>query len=280
MTDDKILEYFAKYIYDHTGIMYTDTNFYQLERRLQSLCTRFDAKDFAELRLMYSQNKTSEMHQLLVDLATNNETSFYRDGHPFKVLADEIIPSILVNNKDSKTLNIWSAGCSMGQEPYSILMILEEQFPELKSWRVQLNATDISTVALDKTESGVYTQLEVQRGLPIKKLMQYFTQIEDGSYQVKDFIKKNLTVKPFNLFTDTNGISQFDIVFCRNVLIYQNVENKKKIIQNLTNSLKPGGCLFLGNGESLIGIDSELENERHEKVTVFRKPVIGMSKAA
>lgn len=220
------------------------------------------------------------MHTELLDLSTNNETSFFRDTSPFIVLQNELIPKVKEKNAHKKTINIWSAASSMGQEPYSIIMTLMDEC-ELTGWTFRVDATDISEQALKRTREGIYSQLEVQRGLPVKKLIKHFNKLDDGNYQVKPHMKQPLSVQKMNLFEPFSRPYPYDIIFLRNVLIYQNVENKKKILDKIYNVLEPGGFLMLGNGESMIGIDNGFERIQLDKSTVFQKPaLVNVKKAA
>lgn len=276
MTDETILKFFADYIEEHLGIVYTHTNYFQLEHRLQDISHQLGMKNIDEL---YSKAKVSIdglFKNLLLDLATNNETSFFRDIYVFKCLGKLIIPSLLQNSSNennslSKPLKIWSAAASSGQEVYSIAMELDAckkkdpLFPE-----VSLFASDISDTILKRAREGVYSQLEVQRGLPVKNLIEYFEQIDSNQWRVKDFLRKQVEFRKLNLLESWMGIGPFDVIFCRNVLIYQNVENKKKVVEQFIKVLQPGGYLVLGAAESLFGINEEFDQVTDEKAIVYR----------
>jgi len=276
LTDETILKFFADYIEEHLGIVYTHTNYFQLEHRLQDISHQLGMKNIDEL---YSKAKVSIdglFKNLLLDLATNNETSFFRDIYVFKCLGKLIIPSLLQNSSNennslSKPLKIWSAAASSGQEVYSIAMELDAckkkdpLFPE-----VSLFASDISDTILKRAREGVYSQLEVQRGLPVKNLIEYFEQIDSNQWRVKDFLRKQVEFRKLNLLESWMGIGPFDVIFCRNVLIYQNVENKKKVVEQFIKVLQPGGYLVLGAAESLFGINEEFDQVTDEKAIVYR----------
>jgi len=278
--DKKYIEFFAKYIYDTSGIEYRESNFYQLERRLESLRKDYGLETVQELYAKYQGRVSSEMHSQLLDLSTNNETSFFRDNYPFTALKKDILPKLKEANLQKKTINVWSAASSMGQEPYSIIMTLLDDPDLSSSWTLRVDATDISELALKRTKDGLYSQLEVQRGLPIKKLIKYFDKLDDGSYGVKSELKKILSVKHLNLFTPFNRPFPYDIVFLRNVLIYQNVENKQKILTKIFETIAPGGYLFIGSGESMIGIENSFERMALDKCTVFKKPSLNAVESA
>jgi len=264
-----IYKFFADYIYENIGIVYSENDYYRLESRLKELCKDYDASDIHELYDMFAQKITPEMSERLLDLATNNETYFLRDNKPFQALAKGIVPRILESLTPGLKVNIWSAGCSKGQEPYSILMSLLDQYGSLDKF--ELDATDICKEALAKAKSGNYTPLEVQRGLPIGNLIKYFTQLDDDSWVVKDELKNKVHFGEFNLFSGAFPVNKYHVIFCRNVIIYQNKENKEKIIKKLLTALRPDGYLILGSGESLIGIDVPYKQELIEGNMVFQK---------
>ena len=267
--DDSIYQFFADYIYDHTGIYYSPNDFYRLDSRLNALCEKFKKSNFKELHDLYKQSINNDMHSSLVDIATNNETYFLRDNNPFEALSKHLIPQILKNQSQVK---IWSAGCSTGQEPYSIVMTAMENNPTLSGHDIHVTATDISKRALEKAQNGIYQQLEVQRGLPANMLLKYFDQLDSQKdWKIKNFVKKCVDFKEFNLFKDHFPKEQYDVIFCRNVIIYQTTENKRIIVNNLFHSLKEGGHLFLGSGESLIGTKVPYCQEKIGKSLIFRK---------
>lgn len=271
MIDNKIYKYFSDIVFKKTGIFYPEKDFYRLDSRINALISNFDCENAEELYKLYSQNMTPAMETLLIDLCTNNETYFFRDTKPFDALAKDIIPNIL-NTNPNAMINIWSCASSTGQEPLSILMSLREKCPKLKSHQLIFNASDISTKALEKARSGNYSNLEVQRGLPITLMMKYFENQDDGSWSAKSDLLSHVKYSSFNLLTDSYPLNKYDIIFCRNVLIYQDKQNKDKIMHKLYAALKPGGYLLMGAGESMIGATVDFEQETHSNMMVFKKP--------
>lgn len=271
MIDNKIYKFFADIVFKKTGIFYPEKDFYRLDSRLNALMNNFECESAEQLYNLYTQNMTSAMETLLIDLCTNNETYFFRDNKPFDALAKDIVPKILESNP-SALINIWSCASSTGQEPLSVLMSLREKCPQLKPHQVIFNASDISTKALEKAKSGNYTNLEVQRGLPINLLMKYFTNDEDGSWTVTSDLLSKINYSSFNLLSGAYPINKYDIIFCRNVLIYQDKENKDMIMHKLYQALKPGGYLLMGAGESMIGSTVTFDQETHSNMMVFKKP--------
>lgn len=274
MTDTTVLKFFADYIESQLGIMYTDANYFQLEHRLRDISHQLGMNDINEL---YAKAKTSiegSFKNLLLDLATNNETSFYRDSHVFKALGKFIIPDLIQKFNYPKAINIWSAAASSGQEIYTIAMEIEglrrlnPSFPSGTYF-----ASDISDTILRRAKDGIYSQLEVQRGLPAKSLIEFFDQIDDSRWQVKENVRKNVSFKKLNLLDPWGAIGPFEIIYCRNVLIYQNIENKKKVLKQLADVLRPGGYLILGAAESLFGITDAFEQVTDDKTIVYKKKV-------
>ena len=270
MIKNEIYKFFSDYVYKHTGICYKENDYYRLDGRFNTLVKRFELKDVEELYALYIQKITPEMHQVLIDLCTNNETYFMRDLKPFKAFANEGYAYLLETFPATLSYSIWSAACSTGQEPYSILMALESFGKGIDLNKIRMSASDISSEALAKAKKGIYSGLEVQRGLPANLLIEYFSQVEEQWQVQKSFVDK-VAFKSFNLLTGTFPIVQEHVIFCRNVLIYQDMENKKAILKNICDALRPGGLLFMGAGESLIGVDVPIKQLQLGKAYCYAK---------
>jgi chemotaxis protein methyltransferase CheR len=189
----------------------------------------------------------------IIEAMTTNETSFFRDVRPFDIFRDEVLPYMLEARSTLKTVKTWVAASSSGQEPYSINMTLKEQGDKLGGWSFPIKATDISREILDHASKGMYSQFEVQRGLPIQMLMKYFTQ--DGEkWVLNEDMKSNISFDYFNLLEPMTGLGQFDIIFCRNVLIYFDEATKGDVLNRMAAQLAPDGFLFLGGAETVLGI--------------------------
>ncbi|OUR96375.1 hypothetical protein A9Q84_08460 [Halobacteriovorax marinus] len=265
----EIYKFFADYIYNHSGMTYLEKDYYRLETRLRSLVKLFELKSVNEVFDLYQGSVTPDMHAVLINISTNNETYFFRDIVPFKILTEYLIPNIQ-ETKAVGTINVWSAAASTGQEIYSILMSLSEKYPDLLS-KMTFEASDISCEALDKAKLGLYNGLDVQRGLPIAQLMKYFEQLSDENWQVKQEFTRKVNFFKFNLLKEEYPKAKYDIIYCRNVLIYQDMPNKQLIVNKLYASMKPGGYLVLGNGESFIGLETKLKRETFNNLTVYRR---------
>jgi chemotaxis protein methyltransferase CheR len=270
MIREEVYKFFADYIYTNTGMVYAPTEFYRLDSRINDLVRFLGATSVDDVYNMYKTKVTPDMRAILINISTNNETYFFRDVKPFSVLTKNVLPEI-IEKYPAGTLNIWSAASSTGQEAYSIIMsIVNQMTPDVLS-RLSISGSDISTEALKRAQSATYNGLEAQRGLPIAMLMKFFTQGENETWKFDSQLAAKAKFFEFNLLTGNFPKEAYHVIFCRNVLIYQNTENKKIILDNLYLSLKPGGYLFLGTGESLIGIDNKYERVAFENGTVYRK---------
>lgn len=258
-TDQEILVFFARFIEKELGIIYSETNYFQLEHRLTEIAKRLNLPSSFELYQKVQGGQLMDAEKaVILDIATNNETSFFRDPGTFKALAGFIVPEIQKDFNRS-FIKIWSCASSSGQEPYSIAMeldVLTKAKPEMPSFRIQ--ATDISESILQRAREALYSQLEVQRGLPAKLLIQYFDKEGDAAWRVKPEIRSKIEFDKLNLLAPfPASMGPFDIVFCRNVLIYQDVANKKKILQKIKELISPKGFLILGAAETLFGLSDD-----------------------
>ena len=204
----------------------------------------------------------------VIDAMTTNETSFFRDIHPFDALRTTIIPELIEKRRSSRTLNFWCAAASSGQEPYSLCMMMRENFPELAGWQLKFLATDISPSMIDKSKSGKYSQLEVNRGLPAQYLVKYFERA-GADWQIKSDIRAMTEFRLANLAEPLPAMQPLDIVFIRNVLIYFDRETKKKILQQIRKLLRPDGILMLGSSETTFNIDEGWNSRPIGKTIVY-----------
>lgn len=235
---------------------------YLIETRLSPLVRKNNFKDIEGF--IESAKMGNAIHkQELIDALTTNETSFFRDNKPFEILEKITIPEFIEKNKNTKTLRIWSAACSSGQEAYSIKIILD-RFAELNNWNIQIVGTDISKEIVKKATEGLYSQFEIQRGLPTKELIKYFDK-NGTEWKAKQSLKQNITFRVENIFRPMNMIGKFDIVFCRNLLIYFDLPHKQKALSNIHMQMNPNGHLFIGGAETLLGIHNgfKLRKEFH-----------------
>jgi chemotaxis protein methyltransferase CheR len=206
----------------------------------------------------------------VIDAMTTNETSFFRDLHPFESLRTKLIPQMIQKNRATKQLRILSGGSSTGQEAYSLAMMLRSSFPELNSWRVRIQGIDLSRQSVTRAQEARYSQLEVNRGLPVANL-RYFRR-EGRSFVVVDELRALCEFKQMNLIESWGSLGPFDLSLMRNVLIYFDVPTKEAILRKLINVTVPGGIVMLGSAETTLSLDVALTPERVGSSTVFRTP--------
>jgi len=241
-----------KLLKERSGLDLSADKQYLVESRLIPLARRTGLAGLAEL-VQKMKTGAEALTSDVVEAMTTNETFFYRDKIPFDHLRDTILPQLIPARTNRRTLRIWSAASSTGQEPYSIAMCLKEVGPLLSGWRIEIVATDLSLEVLEKSKAGIYSQFEVQRGLPIHMLVKYFKQTGE-LWQLNADIRGMVQHKQLNLLHDFTGLGKFDIVFCRNVLIYFDQETKVKTFERLSRMLEADGTLMLGAAETVVGI--------------------------
>jgi chemotaxis protein methyltransferase CheR len=189
---------------------------------------------------------------------TTNESFFFRDNTPFDLFRDHVLPALAKSRAQNKKLRIWCAAASTGQECYSLAMILKENEALWRDWRIEIVGTDISTQVLEKAKAGVYSQFEVQRGLPIKLLIKYFRQVGE-MWQIDNSLRSMVSFREFNLLDGFGALGRFDVVFCRNVLIYFDQPTKQEILARIRATLPSDGVLFLGAAETVLGITDKFK---------------------
>ncbi|RZA03214.1 MAG: protein-glutamate O-methyltransferase CheR [Proteobacteria bacterium] len=276
-----ILAFFSKYIEKELGIVYSEFNHFQLQNRLEEITKILGLNGPQELFELAQKPLPPTVKQLILDIATNNETSFFRDPRLFKGVESLLLPMLADKGKAGAPCRIWSAACSTGQEPYSLAMLLD-QYEEKHKQKIhaQITATDISARVLERARAGRYTQLEAQRGLPMPLLLKYMQKDAESFWTIAPALKSRITFEARNLLQPFDAMGKFDIIFCRNVLIYQSVPSKIQIIKRLSEALRPDGYLVLGAGESLIGLSEAFENRKTEEAIVYQlKPAAAKAAA-
>jgi chemotaxis protein methyltransferase CheR len=247
------LQYLRDFVRRRSGLSLSADKDYLIENRLQPLVRRNGLRDIAEL--VGKIERSPDLAQDVVDAMATSETSFFRDKIPFEILRDQVIPELLAARAATRTLRIWCAACASGQEPYSVAMLLREMGARLRDWKVSITATDMVARVVKQAEEGVYSQFEVQRGLPIQYLLKYFTRTGEAWKLVPE-IRQMVNFRRLNLLDDISSLGQFDIVICRNVLIYFDLPVKVSLLERLTRALHPDGALLLGGTETTLGLSS------------------------
>lgn len=255
-------DFVAKLLKERSGLVLSRDKSYLLESRLMPVARRRGMKGLDDL-VAAVRRMDPALVKDVTEAMTTNESFFFRDGKPFDQFRDQVIPHLLNARKDKKQIRIWCAACSSGQEPYSLAILLKEMEAKLAGWRIDIVATDLSTEILEKAKAGLYSQFEVQRGMPIQLLVKYF-QKKDEMWQIDARLRAMVQYRPLNLLTDIRSpLGTFDVVYCRNVLIYFDQDTKGKVLADIAKLLAPDGCLFLGGAETVLGISDKF------------KPVVG-----
>ncbi len=245
-------DFLRRLLKERSGLDLSADKQYLVESRLIPLARRAGLPGIAEL-VQKMKSGAEALTAEVVEAMTTNETFFFRDKIPFDHLRDTILPTLLQTRANRRSLRIWSAACSSGQEPYSIAMCLKERAQALAGWRIEIVATDLSQEVLEKSKSGIYSQFEVQRGLPVQLLVKYFTQVGE-LWQISADIRGMVQQRQLNLLQDFSHLGKFDVIFCRNVLIYFDQDTKVAIFERIAKSLEPDGMLVLGAAETVVGI--------------------------
>ena len=245
-------EYLRKLLKERSGLDLSADKQYLIESRLLPLSRKSGLAGISEL-VQKMKGGSADITTQVVEAMTTNETFFFRDKVPFDHFRDSIMPEILQARTSRKTLRIWCAAGSTGQEPYSLAMCLKEMGAALSGWRVEILATDLSQEVLEKSRAGIYSQFEVQRGLPIQMLVKYFKQTGE-LWQINADIRAMVQHRQLNLLHDFSQLGVFDVIFCRNVLIYFDQDTKINIFSRLAKTTEPDGFLVLGAAETVVGL--------------------------
>ncbi|MFT5488663.1 MAG: chemotaxis protein methyltransferase CheR [Paracoccaceae bacterium] len=253
-------EYLKDFLKSRSGIVLSADKLYLVESRLTPVARDLGMSGIDELISTLQKTADESLKTRITDAMTTNESFFFRDQTPFDNLKDHVLPPMIAARKakGQNRIRIWSAACSSGQEPYTIAMMLLENKAKFGDMSFEILATDLSTEIVDKAKEGAYSQFEVQRGLPIQLLVKYFTQTETA-WQISEDIRKMVRFQTFNLLDSYGVLGKFDIIFCRNVLIYFDQDTKGAILGRMSDISAPDASLFLGGAESVIGITSDYQ---------------------
>lgn len=264
-------ETFKSFLQNACGILLGENKQYLVKSRLRRIMEEHELATLGQLLELINRSGRSNLREVVIDAMTTNETLWFRDNHPFRILQEKLLPEF-AERKASQSLRIWSAASSTGQEPYSVAMIIEE-YRRLRPGKlrdVKITATDISKSVLEVARSGEYEMIAIGRGLSPERQKQFFTPSLSGSWQIKPNIKSMVEFRELNLL-ERYMLGKFDIVMCRNVLIYFSAELKKDILTRIHATLNPGGYLILGASESLSGLSDLYEMVHCSPGIIYRK---------
>lgn len=252
-------------LYEKSGLVITQDKTYLLDSRLTPIAKKWNYANLDAMTVALRAFPDQGLIKDIIEAMTTNETSFFRDQKPFIIFEQVVLPAIVqARNKGMRKIRIWCAAASTGQEPYTLAMLLREKESLWRGCSIEIIGTDISEEALDTARAGSYSQFEVQRGLPIAYLMKYFKQVDD-KWQISDDIRNMIKYNYFNLLLDMKPLGTFDIIFCRNVLIYFDEKTKGQVLARMSQQITQDGFLFMGGAETTIGITDKfkpMENQR------------------
>lgn len=269
---DQTYRQLTDFIYDNSGLRFDETAKFMMQRRLLIRVRELKLESFEKYfyYLMYHPNRESELESIF-DLITINETYFFREERQLRAFADEILPQLMILKEQSKALRIWSAGCSTGEEPYTIAMLCRMK-PELEQWDIDIFASDISQKVVHTARRGVYGESSF-RSTPNGIKQMFFDKTPENKYRIKDEVRQMVTFGKVNLLDElkTGIFSELDLIFCRNVIIYFDVEAKKKVIENFYRKLRKDGYLLLGHSESLLSLSTKFKLKHLKNDMVYQK---------
>jgi chemotaxis protein methyltransferase CheR len=245
------LDFLGKFLKERSGLVLVGDKTYLIESRLMPIARKHNMASLAVL-MQQLRAGSPALESEVVEAMTTNETFFFRDKVPFELFTETMLPAMIAARAQQRRLRIWCAACSTGQEPYSLAMLIEEN-PKLAGWNIEILATDISGEVLNKAKAGRFSQFEVQRGLPIQLLVKNFEQVGD-LWELSPKIRSKVQFRPINLLRDFAPLGTFDIVFCRNVLIYFDEPTKIDILNRMSGVVAPDGFLVLGAAETVVGL--------------------------
>jgi chemotaxis protein methyltransferase CheR len=247
-------ELLSTVIKQRSGLVLSPEKAYLLESRLLPVVRKYNFRSLEELADAVRKKREEVMLRDITEAMTTNESFFFRDQKPFIMFQKTLLPQLLTSRAPKKQIRIWSAAASSGQEAYSLAMICIEEAAKLQGWKIEIVGTDLSREMVERAKTGIYSQFEVQRGLPVTHLVRYFTQLGGDKWQIKDNLRAMVQFKEGNLLQDISSLGMFDIVYCRNVLIYFDPPTKGKVLNAISNIMAPDGTLLLGGAETVLGI--------------------------
>ena len=267
------IDYLRQVVSSRSGNVLTQEQGYLLESRLSPVAQTAGLKDVETLVVELRKSNFSALHDRVSEAMTINETSFFRDSHPFQAMREQILPTLIEARRATRQISIWCAASSCGQEPYSLAILIREHFPQLADWNVRIVGTDLSDEMLTKARQGRYSQFEVGRGLPAKLLVNHFQRV-GTEWVVKDDVRRLVEFRKMNLTQAWPYMAPADVVFIRNVLIYFDVPTKQSILSRALRVLRPDGYLFVGGSETLLNMSLPIRRESIGQTAVYRPNIV------
>ena len=252
-------ELFSTLVKQRSGLVLTAEKAYLLESRLFPVVRKHNMKTLEDMAQALRIKRDETLMFDITEAMTTNESFFFRDQKPFVLFQKTLLPRLLASRATKKQIRIWSAAASSGQEAYSLAMICAEEAAKLQGWKVEIVGTDLSREMVTRAKTGIYSQFEVQRGLPVTHLVKYFQQIAGDKWQIKDNIRQMVQFREGNLLTDFGLTGTFDIVYCRNVLIYFDLPTKTRVLSAISGITAPDGYLLLGGAETVLGVSDKFK---------------------
>jgi len=246
-------DYLRKLVKERSGLVLTADKQYLVESRLLPVARKSGLSGLSDLVQRLKGPTAQALAVEVVEAMMTNESFFFRDKLPFEHFRETIVPALMAARANQRRIRIWCSAASTGQEPYSLAMCLKEIAPQVAGYRIDIVATDISTEVLEKAKAGIYSQFEVQRGLPIQMLIKYFVQIGE-TWQIGPELRAMVQFRQFNLMNDFASLGMFDVVFCRNVLIYFDQQTKIGVLERMARTVERDGYLVLGAAETVVGL--------------------------
>ena len=268
--DDRDFAWLRGFLRERAGLLLDDDKAYLAKFRLEPLAQREGFSSLSSMIAQLSAAPSNGLHARTLEAMTINETSFFRDAHPFEALRTRILPELLELRREERRLVLWSAACASGQEPYSLAMLLSDQFAGvLAGWEVRLVGSDLASATIDRARAGLYSQLEVNRGLPASCLLNHFEK-EGLDWRIRPEIRKRVELQVLNLLDDWAGLPAPDVILLRNALIYMAEDVRRSILARIRRFLRPGGVLLLGAAETILGQEAEFERVQFGTCCAYR----------
>lgn len=258
------LTFLARFLKERSGLIIGEDKRYLVDSRLGPVARKAGLASIGELIGKLMRGGDTALAQSVVEAMTTNESFFFRDGTPFTQFTDVVLPQLIAARATQRKIRIWCAACSTGQEPYSLAMLLEQRAAQLAGWTVEIVATDLASDILERARNGLFTQFEVQRGLPVRMLVEHFAQ-EGDQWRISPKLRNRIQFRTLNLLRDFSPLGAFDVVFCRNVLIYFDEATKSDVVRRIARQMPSDGYLVLGAAETVMGMTAPVRSHPNHR---------------